>query len=72
MTSLEQMFQMFQQMHTNNKSNELVAMSLKVAKKLKYHNYITWSRMIHIEIKSRGMLDYLTTTHSSTFDEPIL
>lgn len=43
-------------MNKNNKPNEPIATNLEVAEKLTYHNYITWCRMMHIEIKSRGIL----------------
>lgn len=55
-------------MNKNNKPNEPIATNLEVAEKLTYHNYITWCRMMHIEIKSRGMLDHLTTTPPPTMD----
>ena len=68
MTQLEQIFQIFQQMNKNNKPSEPVSIDLKVAEKLTYHNYTTWCRMMHIEIKSRGMLDHLTTSPPSNTD----
>ena len=54
-------------MNKNNKPSEPVSTDLEVAENLTYHNHTTWCRMMHINIKSRGMLNHLTNQTSGYY-----
>ena len=46
-----------------NKTSQIEpsAPDLKVAKKLTYHNYTRWCKLMHIAIQSRRRLDHIIT-----------